>query len=192
MQVPAARILFSDNDKQEISQRITTALSTGALTLGENTREFEAAFAEAHCAPYAVAVSSGTAALEIILRCIGCRRSRRHRAVEHLLRHGGGRDLRRRPTRLRRRRPRHASRSAPPPSKPLSPRTPRPWSSSTSAGSSRPTRSTPPPTVRPSAASSSSRTPHTPTARSYDGRHAGSFGVARRVLVLPHQGHHQR
>ena len=69
MQVPAARILFSDNDKQEISQRITTALGTGALTLGENNREFEAAFAEAHSAPYAVAVSSGTAALEIILRC---------------------------------------------------------------------------------------------------------------------------
>jgi perosamine synthetase len=68
MQIPAARILFSDNDKQEISQRITIALGTGALTLGANTREFEADFANAHTAPYAVAVSSGTAALEIILR----------------------------------------------------------------------------------------------------------------------------
>ena len=70
MQIPAARILFSDNDKQEISQRITTALGTGALTLGTNTREFESAFATAHAAPYAVAVSSGTAALEIILRSV--------------------------------------------------------------------------------------------------------------------------
>lgn len=69
MQIPAARILFSDNDKQEISQRITTALGTGALTLGAYTREFESEFATAHDAPYAVAVSSGTAALEIILRC---------------------------------------------------------------------------------------------------------------------------
>lgn len=69
MQIPAARILFSDNDKAEISERITTGLGTGALTLGANTREFESEFATAHDVPYAVAVSSGTAALEIILRC---------------------------------------------------------------------------------------------------------------------------
>jgi perosamine synthetase len=46
------------------------------LTLGTHTREFEAAFAAAHAAPdaevpHAVAVSSGTAALEIVLRTIG-------------------------------------------------------------------------------------------------------------------------
>jgi perosamine synthetase len=70
MQIPAARILFTDNDKDEIAQRITTALGTGALTLGATTREFESAFAAAHAAPYAVAVSSGTAALEIILRIV--------------------------------------------------------------------------------------------------------------------------
>lgn len=70
MQIPAARILFSDNDKHEIAQRVTTALGTGALTLGANTRDFEDAFATAHEAPYAVAVSSGTAALEIILRAV--------------------------------------------------------------------------------------------------------------------------
>src|SRR5262245_53356932 len=75
MQIPAARILFTDNDKHEIAQRITRALGTGALTLGDNTREFESAFAAAHAAPCAVAVSSGTAALEIILRSVdvaGC------------------------------------------------------------------------------------------------------------------------
>jgi perosamine synthetase len=70
MQIPAARILFTDNDKHEIAQRVTTALGTGALTLGATTREFETAFAAAHDAPYAVAVSSGTAALEIILRSL--------------------------------------------------------------------------------------------------------------------------
>ena len=70
MQVPAARILFTDNDKDEIAERITAAVGTGALTLGANTREFESAFAAAHAAPFAVAVSSGTAALEIILRSI--------------------------------------------------------------------------------------------------------------------------
>lgn len=71
MQIPAARILFTDDDRDEIARRVTTALSTGALTLGPNTREFESDFAAAHGAPYAVAVSSGTAALEIILRSVG-------------------------------------------------------------------------------------------------------------------------
>ncbi|WP_063008586.1 DegT/DnrJ/EryC1/StrS family aminotransferase [Nocardia kruczakiae] len=70
MQIPAARILFTDDDRDEIARRVSTALSTGALTLGPNTREFESDFAAAHGAPYAVAVSSGTAALEIILRSI--------------------------------------------------------------------------------------------------------------------------
>jgi dTDP-4-amino-4,6-dideoxygalactose transaminase len=47
------------------------------LTLGPYTRQFEAEFAAAHsgdpraAAPHAVAVSSGTAALEIALRCAG-------------------------------------------------------------------------------------------------------------------------
>ena len=68
--VPAARVVFSEDDRREIAARIDTALSTGALTLGANTREFEEAFAEAHGARFAIAVSSGTAALEIILRSL--------------------------------------------------------------------------------------------------------------------------
>lgn len=71
MQVPAARIVFDDSDRREIASRIDEALRTGALTLGPNTREFEAAFAAAHDVPYAIAVTSGTAALEIILRALG-------------------------------------------------------------------------------------------------------------------------
>ncbi|MGW5516869.1 DegT/DnrJ/EryC1/StrS family aminotransferase [Nocardia africana] len=71
MQIPAARIVFTDDDRDEIARRVTTALSTGALTLGPDTREFESDFAAAHHVPYAVAVSSGTAALEIILRSLG-------------------------------------------------------------------------------------------------------------------------
>lgn len=71
MQIPAARIVFTDDDRDEIARRVTTALSTGALTLGPNTREFESDFAAAHHVPHAVAVSSGTAALEIILRSLG-------------------------------------------------------------------------------------------------------------------------
>ena len=40
MQIPAARILFTDNDKDAIAQHITAAVGTGALTLGANTCEF--------------------------------------------------------------------------------------------------------------------------------------------------------
>jgi dTDP-4-amino-4,6-dideoxygalactose transaminase len=47
------------------------ALATGALTLGTNTRELEEAFAARHHMPFAVAVSSGTAALQIALRTFG-------------------------------------------------------------------------------------------------------------------------
>jgi len=68
--VPAARIVFGEADRAEICSRVEEILRTGALTLGENTRELEAAFAAAHEARYAVAVASGTAALEIILRSL--------------------------------------------------------------------------------------------------------------------------
>ncbi len=69
--VPAARIVFGAEDRAEIADRVDQALRTGALTLGANTREFEAAFARAHDAEFAVAVASGTAALEIVLRAVG-------------------------------------------------------------------------------------------------------------------------
>ncbi len=70
MNVPAARIVFGDDDIAEINRRIASSLTTGALTLGANTREFEETFAQLHESPYAIAVSSGTAALEIILRAV--------------------------------------------------------------------------------------------------------------------------
>jgi perosamine synthetase len=69
--VPAARIVFSEADRAEIAAATADILATGQLTLGGYTREFEAAFARAHAAEFAVAVSSGTAALEIILRAVG-------------------------------------------------------------------------------------------------------------------------
>lgn len=70
MQVPAARIVFSPEDRAEVASVAAEVLSTGALTLGAHTQEFEAAFAATHGARHAVAVNSGTAALEIILRSI--------------------------------------------------------------------------------------------------------------------------
>ena len=70
-QVPAARLVFSPADRQEILSLIDESLQSGSLTLGPHGARFEAAFAARHSAPHAVAVSSGTSALEIIFRSIG-------------------------------------------------------------------------------------------------------------------------
>jgi perosamine synthetase len=79
MGVQAARIVFPAVDREEIAAAISDMLSTGMLTLGPYTRQFEAAFAAAHApahatapdVPHAVAAASGTAALEIALRTVG-------------------------------------------------------------------------------------------------------------------------
>jgi perosamine synthetase len=76
LSVHAARIVFPAADREEIAAATAEILASGTLTLGPYTRLFEAAFAAAHSPqsvepPHAVAVSSGTAALEISLRAIG-------------------------------------------------------------------------------------------------------------------------
>src|SRR5690349_24751632 len=50
---------------------IDESLQTGSLTLGARTRELEDSFAARHQSRHAVAVSSGTSALEITLRVLG-------------------------------------------------------------------------------------------------------------------------
>jgi dTDP-4-amino-4,6-dideoxygalactose transaminase len=69
--VPAARIVFSQEDRESILTLIDESLRTGSLTLGPHTQSFEEAFRTHHNIPHAVAVSSGTSALEIILRTLG-------------------------------------------------------------------------------------------------------------------------
>ena len=71
MNIPAARVVFSPEDRAEILGLIDESLQTGSLTLGARTRELEASFAARHQSPHAVAVSSGTSALEITLRVLG-------------------------------------------------------------------------------------------------------------------------
>ena len=67
-EVPAARVVFSAEDRAEVLRRVDESLRTGSLTLGPNTRELEAAFAARHGGGHAVATASGTSALEIIFR----------------------------------------------------------------------------------------------------------------------------
>jgi len=77
--VSPARVVFPAVDREEIAAAVTEILASGMLTLGPYTRQFEAAFAAAHSRPgspeadipHAVAVASGTAALEIALRYVG-------------------------------------------------------------------------------------------------------------------------
>ncbi len=71
MRVPPARVYFPDDDRAEILARIDEALTSGQLTLGPIGAELESAFAKRHGTRHAVAVSSGTSALEIILRSLG-------------------------------------------------------------------------------------------------------------------------
>ena len=69
--VPAFRLALRPEDRAAVLGTIHQSLSSGALTLGPVTQDFEERFARRHGSRYAVAVSSGTAALEIILRAVG-------------------------------------------------------------------------------------------------------------------------
>jgi perosamine synthetase len=68
--IPAARIQFLPEDRLWIAERIQEVLASGQLTLGKYGQEFERRFAAMCGRNYAVAVSSGTCALEIILRTL--------------------------------------------------------------------------------------------------------------------------
>src|SRR5262245_29634636 len=68
--VPAARVDFSAEDRRWIAERIEEVLASGQLTLGRYGAEFEEEFARQCRLAHGVAVGSGTAALEIILRSL--------------------------------------------------------------------------------------------------------------------------
>jgi perosamine synthetase len=70
MNIPAARIYFPEEDRKELLEQIDGILRSGQLTLGKYTKEFEERFAQYIGTKYAIAVNSGTSALEIILRAL--------------------------------------------------------------------------------------------------------------------------
>ena len=70
MKVPAAKIYFPEEDRKKILEQVDEILESGQLTLGKYTREFEEKFARYVGTKYAVAVNSGTSALEIPLRAL--------------------------------------------------------------------------------------------------------------------------
>jgi len=70
MDIPAAKIYFPEDDRKAILKQIDGILESGQLTLGKYSREFEQRFAKYVGTKYAVAVNSGTSALEIIMRAL--------------------------------------------------------------------------------------------------------------------------
>ena len=70
MKIPAAKIYFPEEDRKELLKQMDEILESGQLTLGKYTKEFEERFAEYVGTKYAVAVNSGTSALEIPLRAL--------------------------------------------------------------------------------------------------------------------------
>lgn len=71
MKIPIIRIPFTASEKGELKEKLGEILESGMLSMGENVQEFEESFRKFVGSKYALAVNSGTAALEIILRAIG-------------------------------------------------------------------------------------------------------------------------
>ncbi|MFA5932522.1 MAG: DegT/DnrJ/EryC1/StrS family aminotransferase [Microgenomates group bacterium] len=68
MHVPPLKIHFSETDINSIASDIKHVLRSGQLSLGNMTKRFEDQFSLLTKRKYAVAVNSGTTALEILLR----------------------------------------------------------------------------------------------------------------------------
>jgi len=71
MKIPILRLPYSDEEIVELQEGIATVLRSGMLTKGETVTLFEQEWAKYCGTKYAVACTSGTAALEIIFRAIG-------------------------------------------------------------------------------------------------------------------------
>ena len=71
IQVVRIRPYFPEEDVHAILDLIEHSLRSGVLTMGPIVNDFEVQFAAMVGVKHAIAVNSGTAALEIALRCIG-------------------------------------------------------------------------------------------------------------------------
>ena len=70
-EIPILRVPFSEEDVQTLHQGWSQVLQSGFLSQGAFTSRFEELFRDFTGAGYAVAVSNGTAALEVIIRALG-------------------------------------------------------------------------------------------------------------------------
>ena len=72
-EIPPLKLFIPQKDIEQIKGDVEKILNSGMLTLGEYTRRFESDYTKLCGVKHAVAVSSGTAALEISLRALGLR-----------------------------------------------------------------------------------------------------------------------
>ncbi|MDO8519364.1 MAG: DegT/DnrJ/EryC1/StrS family aminotransferase [Deltaproteobacteria bacterium] len=70
MNIPPVKAYFPEEDKNWVAEKVREMLGSGQLTLGALGKEFEQKFAAFTGAQYAVAVNSGTSAIEIPLRVL--------------------------------------------------------------------------------------------------------------------------
>jgi len=73
LQVPPIKLYFSLEDIRQVKRDVEKILKSGMLTMGEYTQRFEREYARFCGVKHAVAVNSGTSALEIVLRATGLR-----------------------------------------------------------------------------------------------------------------------
>lgn len=71
MNVPILRIPFSEQDIDFLKDGLGHIVSSGFLTMGQYTKQFEESFVEFTGAENAISCSNGTAGLELILRGLG-------------------------------------------------------------------------------------------------------------------------
>lgn len=71
MRIPAVKVVFDESARQEILARIDDCLISGMLAQGKYVKEFEQRWAGYVGTQHAVAVSSGSSAIEIAMRILG-------------------------------------------------------------------------------------------------------------------------
>jgi len=69
--IPPLKPYFLPEDLEQIKSDLEKILKSGMLTMGEYTEKFEQEFAKLCGVNHAIAVNSGTSALEIVLRFVG-------------------------------------------------------------------------------------------------------------------------
>ena len=74
MRVPPMKVVFEEDDRKQALAMIEDCLTTGMLAQGKYVEQFEEQWAEYVRLPHAVAVSSGSSALEICARLLDVQR----------------------------------------------------------------------------------------------------------------------
>jgi len=74
MNIPPVKPYFPKEDIKTILGDVKEILASGMLTLGDYTKRFETEFAKLCHIKHAIAVNSGTSAIEIVLRALGLKK----------------------------------------------------------------------------------------------------------------------